>query len=96
MKHTTEQFFFPTSASIEIEKQEKSQQEVVAAPVLTKADKARKIFTECYAQTPVPKREVIIKRFIEEAGLTKAGAGTYLQNMKNKAGITVHRTPVTA
>ena len=98
MNHTNAQFFFPTTASIEAAKLEQSQQEVVQVQPLTKAEKARKIFAEAYpdGKTTVMVRKDILARFINEAGLTKAGAGTYLQNMKDKAGITVKRTPVTA
>ena len=65
----------------------------------TKADKARAIFKECYAMPQVPQRKDIINRMVAEAGLTKAGAATYLQNMKTKAGLVVSRpkaTPVQA
>ena len=69
------------------------------ATVLTKADKARTIFKEAYSMSPVPQRKDIINRMVVEAGLTKAGAATYLQNMKTKAGLVVSRvksTPVQA
>ena len=71
---------------------------VAAVAVITKADKARAVFADCYkdGKTTNVQRKDIIARLIGEAGLTKAGAGTYLQNMKDKAGITVKRTPVTA
>lgn len=71
---------------------------VVAVAVITKADKARAVFANCYpdGKTTTLQRKDIIAKLIGEAGLTKAGAGTYLQNMKDKAGITVKRTPVTA
>ena len=71
-------------------------QTVVAA---TKADKARTIFKEAYSMSPVPQRKDIINRMVVEAGLTKAGAATYLQNMKTKAGLVVARpksAPATA
>ena len=66
--------------------------------VITKADKARAVFADCYpdGKTTTMQRKDIIAKLIGDAGLTKAGAGTYLQNMKDKAGITVKRTPVTA
>ena len=66
-----------------------------AVVVVTKADKARGVFAYCYpdGKTTKMQRKDIIAKLIGEAGLTKAGAGTYLQNMKNKAGITVHRAP---
>lgn len=98
MKHTNEQFFFPTKASIDAQKVEESQQVVVQTQPLTKAQKARIIFAEAYpdGKTTIVQRKDILARFVNEAGLTKAGAGTYLQNMKDKAGITVKRTVVTA
>jgi hypothetical protein len=52
-----------------------------------KAAKAREIFAECYAQSPVPQRKDILARAISEAGLTPAGAATYLQNYKRKEGL---------
>ena len=64
--------------------------------VLTKADKARTIFKEAYSMSPVPQRKDIINRMVVEAGLTKAGAATYLQNMKTKAGLVVARPKSTA
>ena len=63
---------------------------------LTKADKARTIFKEAYSMSPVPQRKDIINRMVVEAGLTKAGAATYLQNMKTKAGLVVARVKSTA
>ena len=73
----------------------------VVAPIVTqaatiKADKARAIFKEAYSMSPVPQRKDIINRFVVEAGLTKAGAATYLQNMKKKAGLVVARPKSTA
>ena len=64
---------------------------VVTVP--TKADKARVVFAEAYpdGKTTTMARKDIIAKLQSDAGLTKAGAGTYLQNYKNKAGITVHR-----
>lgn len=63
---------------------------------VTKAGKARAIFAEAYpdGKTTTMQRKDILARFVNEAGLTKAGAGTYLQNFKNKAGITQHRAKV--
>jgi hypothetical protein len=65
---------------------------IVTATAVAKADKARTIFKEAYSMNPVPQRKDIINRFVSEAGLTKAGAATYLQNMKKKAGLVVART----
>lgn len=54
----------------------------------TKAAKAREIWneevTKLKGQCPV--RSTTIARFQSEAGLTKAGAATYYQNYKKKAG----------
>jgi hypothetical protein len=68
--------------------------EVIAAVVPpTKADKARVIFAECYAMATVPARGDMIKRAVAEAGLTSKGAATYLQNYKNKQGLSVRKAP---
>ena len=53
----------------------------VTAP--TKADKAREIFARMYGKPNVARKDVI-NAFIAEAGLTKAGAGTYYQNFTKK------------
>ena len=68
---------------------------IVAAPAAapTKADKARAIFNAAYALPVVPARKDIIASMIADAGLTKAGAATYLQNFKNKAGLVVKKAP---
>lgn len=66
-------------------------QTIVTAASATKADKARVIFAESYAQDTVPQRKDIIARVINEAGLTKAGASTYLQNYKSKQGLTMSK-----
>lgn len=52
---------------------------------------AQKIFDESYANyatdpKSVPQRKDILERCIAEAGLTPAGAATYLQNYKRKHG----------
>jgi hypothetical protein len=64
--------------------------EVIAAPaVVTKADKARVVLGEAYADmAKVPARKDIINRLVAEAELTPAGAATYLQNFKTKHGLT--------
>jgi hypothetical protein len=59
--------------------------EVVCLPTApaetkSKADLARGIFAEMHGQPNVARKD-IIARFIAEAGLTKAGAGTYYQTM---------------
>lgn len=62
--------------------------EVITTQVsVNKADKARAIFKEMFAQSPVPQRKDMIARAVNEAGLTQAGAATYLQNYKTKNGL---------
>lgn len=48
---------------------------------------ATAIFDECYKMNPVPQRKDILARVKEAAGLTDAGAATYLQNYKKKHGL---------
>lgn len=60
---------------------------VIVKKELSKADKARLVFNECYAMEVVPQRKDIINRFVQECGLTQNGAATYLQNFKKAAGI---------
>jgi hypothetical protein len=63
---------------------------IVAAP--SKADKARAIFAQAYADPKaVPARKDIIARCVNEAGLTPKGAATYLQNYKAKNNLVVKR-----
>lgn len=65
--------------------------ETVVLPVVkaeSKADVARKIFAEMYGKEGVARKD-IIKRFETEAGLTKAGAATYHQQMVKKAKVAV-------
>ncbi len=57
---------------------------------LTKADIGRTIFNEELEKGLV--RKTVINRLINEALLTKNGAATYFQNMKNKAGLVNHKT----
>lgn len=64
---------------------------VVTQVATNKAEKARAIFKECYAQSPVPQRKDIIQRAVVEAGLTTKGAATYLQNYRNKQGMVQHK-----
>ncbi len=61
--------------------------------LLTKADIGRTIFEEELKNGLV--RKTVINRLINEALLTKNGASTYFQNMKNKAGLVNHK-PKTA
>lgn len=50
-----------------------------------KADIAREIFDQEWKKTEGnPVRKVVIKRFIEEAGLTSKGSSTYFFNIKKK------------
>jgi hypothetical protein len=70
---------------------------VVETKPVTKADLARVILGEAYSDLKnVPQRKDIIKRLVEEAKLTPAGAATYLQNYKGKHGYSVKKVPVTA
>lgn len=57
--------------------------------VITKASLARGIFEEELKNGLV--RKDTINRLMGEANLTKAGAATYFQNMKKKAGLVVSR-----
>lgn len=68
------------------------------AVTITKADKAREVFAKAYpdGKTTTMQRKDIINLMISEAGLTKPGAATYLQNFKKKAGIVQERTAPTA
>lgn len=50
----------------------------------SKASVARQIFNSAAPDTP---RKDILARFQSDAGLTKAGAATYYQNMKKDAGM---------
>lgn len=59
---------------------------IVSETSTKKSILAQAIFDECYKMVPVPQRKDIINRLTLEAKLTKAGAATYLQNMKKKAG----------
>jgi hypothetical protein len=61
-----------------------------------KADLARAIFAESYAASPVPARKDILARAQAEAGLTKAGSATYLQNYRNAKGMVTKREAATA
>jgi hypothetical protein len=74
-----------------VEKTTAQSEAIVTQAAVNKAEKARAIFKECYAMPQVPQRKDIIARMVKEAGLTKAGAATYLQNMKTKAGLVVKR-----
>lgn len=65
---------------------------VVSTPAASnKADKARAIFGEMFAQNPRPARKDMIQRAVSEAGLTQAGAATYLQNYKAKNNLVQRR-----
>jgi hypothetical protein len=65
---------------------------ILSQKAVTKADKAREVFLDCYKDyhvnpASVPARKDIIARLMSECGLTQNGAATYLQNMKTKAGL---------
>ena len=51
----------------------------------TKMDLAKDVFSRMYNKNGI-KRKDIIKAFIEDCGLTKAGAGTYYAKIKGNAG----------
>lgn len=87
MNHTSTQFFFPTTESIEAQK---SIQVVVQTQPLTKADKGRTVFNSYLkdGQLTAARKEVIMA-LRTQAGLTEKGAATYYQNMKKKAGLVV-------
>ena len=74
---------------------------VVAAAVLvvqsvpSKASKANAIFAEMFGREVRPARKDMITAVVQQAGLTPAGAATYLQNYKSKHGL-VNRTPAAA
>jgi hypothetical protein len=57
---------------------------------VSKAEVGRTIFNEAVAAGPLVRKDVIA-RLVAEAGLTAKGAATYYQNMKNKAGLVVHK-----
>lgn len=83
---TEGKFEFPKSPVVEVV------QTLIVQKTVTKADLARVVFNKAYRDPlNVPKRELIIKMMMEEAGLTKAGAATYLQNFKKKAGLVVDK-----
>lgn len=73
-------FEFPTAASMA-----KAVVQTIVV-VAKKSHLAQIIFDESYKMNPVPQRKDIIARLMAEASLTAAGAATYLQNMKKKAG----------
>lgn len=56
---------------------------------VNKAAVAREIFNATASDVP---RKDVLQRFMAEAGLTKAGAATYYQNMKKEAGLVSQRT----
>ena len=58
----------------------------------SKVSKAAALFAECYAMEKVPQRKDIIDRAVQEIGLTKQGAATYLHNYRNKNGMVKHKT----
>lgn len=60
---------------------------------VSKSEKAKVVFMDCYKNgvDKAPQRKDIIKRLMDECGLTQNGAATYLQNMKSKAGLVVKK-----
>ena len=79
------------SAEFEVEDNTRSQRglDILAS----KADDARIIFQDMYGKEGVGRKD-IIDRLMSEAGLTKAGASTYYQNIKKEteAGLIQART----
>lgn len=61
--------------------------------VATKASIANPILKDMFALPPAerPARKDMIAALIGKAGLTKAGAATYLQNFKSKNGLVAPR-----
>lgn len=68
----------------------------VVAAVVSKASLARLIWDEELAKQTATgaamSRKAVVDRFVKEAGLTIAGARTYFQNNRDKAGLVVKRT----
>lgn len=62
-----------------------------AAAGTNKAEVARAIFKQMFAMSPVPARKDMIERAVKEAGLTPAGAATYLQKYKTDNGLVQKR-----
>lgn len=69
-----------------------------AGTVVNKASIARTVFAEAYpdGKTTSLQRKEIINQMVAKAGLTPAGAATYLQNFKKAAGIVQPRAAATA
>lgn len=63
------------------------QKQVVEEKKQTKANIARNIFNEMLETNQHLSRKEIILQFMEFAGLTKAGASTYLQNIKKELNL---------
>jgi hypothetical protein len=82
-----------TNAAADAASANKGPEVVTTATADNKAAKARAIFDACYAMNPVPQRKDIIARAVNEAGLTPAGAATYLQNYKSKKGLVKKTAP---
>ncbi len=74
--------------NVQVAENTEVQTEVVAKVV--KAEVGRTIFAEELAKGTLVRKNVI-NRLVSEAGLTAKGAATYFQNMKNKAGLVVHK-----
>lgn len=67
--------------------------ETEAAVKLSKAALAKSVFDEetCKAGGVLKLvRKNVLQRFMAEVGLTKAGANTYYQNLRDKAGVVDH------
>lgn len=70
----------------------KDKTEIVEQKPVTKADKAKQIFEEMIKNKGVTK-VAIVKRFITEAELTKAGALTYFNKLNKQYGIPIKKLP---
>lgn len=66
---------------------EKAATVVQTEAAVSKAAKAREIFSEMSGS---PRKDVV-QKFVEEAGLTEKGAATYYQNFRKEAGMVQSR-----
>lgn len=74
-----------------IEQLEETKEMVQEAVKLSKSELARRIYSEVEAASAANNTEIsrkeVIKRFMEEAGLSKPGAQTYYQNIRRSKGL---------
>lgn len=64
---------------------------IVQAVTVSKASIAKTIFEQELKNPAGLVRKTCIIRFMAEAGLTKPGANTYYQNLRDKFGLAVHK-----